>query len=241
MTTVTFSESHGVRYLHLDSPWIQGAMRLNAPDTLELAYTRQMMVWMLFHEDPHRIVQLGLGAGSLSRFVHYHFPHVQLCVVELNAAVIDACRQRFGLPDDSGRFKVLHADAMAYVSQACNHGLLDVLQVDLYDGNAYRPSLDTPAFYQGCAACLTDAGMMTVNLLGDADTLQSSMDAIAPFFHAICWLPETEDGNVIVMAFKHAPSIDFDVLHERAQRIAAATGLDAAQWVDGLLTWMQEG
>lgn len=240
MTTVTFSESNGVRHLHLGSPWIQGAMRLNSPNTLELVYTRHMMVWTLFHLQPRRIAQLGLGAGALSRFVHHHFPQAELCVVERNAAVIDACRQHFGLPDDSDRFVVKHSDAMAYVSNTVNHGLLDVLQVDLYDGDAYRPALNTSSFYQGCAACLADEGIMIVNLLGDAATLQASLDAIIPFFHAVCWLPETDDGNLIAMAFKRAPSIDFDILRRRAQRISASTGLEAAQWVDDLLTWMRD-
>ena len=44
---VTMSESAGVRYLHLGTPWIQGAMRIDAPLEIELEYVRRMMVWML--------------------------------------------------------------------------------------------------------------------------------------------------------------------------------------------------
>ncbi len=32
--TVTISEHAGVRYLHLDTPWVQGAMRLAKPDAV---------------------------------------------------------------------------------------------------------------------------------------------------------------------------------------------------------------
>ena len=43
----TISESDGVRYLHLDSVWIQGAMRIADPKALELEYIQRMMAWML--------------------------------------------------------------------------------------------------------------------------------------------------------------------------------------------------
>ena len=36
----TISEQGGVRYLHLDTPWIQGAMRIARPYALEVEYTR---------------------------------------------------------------------------------------------------------------------------------------------------------------------------------------------------------
>ena len=37
----------GVRYLHLGTPWVQGAMRIRKSLALELEYIQRMMVWML--------------------------------------------------------------------------------------------------------------------------------------------------------------------------------------------------
>ena len=69
---VNFSELRGVRYLHLGSEWIQGAMRLNKPNAIELEYAQQMMGWLLFLEPSKdfEILQLGLGTGALSKFSH---------------------------------------------------------------------------------------------------------------------------------------------------------------------------
>ena len=36
-----------MRYLHLGTPWVQGAMRIDEPLAIELEYVRRMMVWML--------------------------------------------------------------------------------------------------------------------------------------------------------------------------------------------------
>ncbi|HET9205711.1 MAG TPA: spermidine synthase, partial [Burkholderiaceae bacterium] len=60
----TISEQDGVRYLHLDTPWVQGAMLLKQPRTLVLEYVQRMMAWMLWREPERlahgRAVQLGL-------------------------------------------------------------------------------------------------------------------------------------------------------------------------------------
>ena len=43
MASIRLSEQAGVRYLQFGPQWIQGAMRLRRPWSLELEYTRQMM------------------------------------------------------------------------------------------------------------------------------------------------------------------------------------------------------
>ena len=63
----TIDEFEGVRFLHLGSSWVQGAMRLSKPDAIELEYVQMMMMWTLFLQAPRHIVQLGLGSGSSSR------------------------------------------------------------------------------------------------------------------------------------------------------------------------------
>ena len=72
----TISEFDGVRYLHLGTEWVQGAMRIRSPKKLELEYIQRMMAWMLWREagsldaDAGCAVQLGLGAGAITRFTH---------------------------------------------------------------------------------------------------------------------------------------------------------------------------
>ncbi|MBC7663772.1 MAG: spermidine synthase, partial [Caulobacter sp.] len=53
----TFTEFRGVRFLHLGTSWVQGAMRIDRPDHIELEYVQMMMLWMLFAEQPRHIVQ----------------------------------------------------------------------------------------------------------------------------------------------------------------------------------------
>ena len=238
---VTLSELDGVRYLHFGTEWVQGAMRIRKPDWPELEYAQQMMAWMLWNPAPRHVAQLGLGTGALTKFCYRQFPDAQVTAVELNQAVIGVCYAMFKLPDNDGRLNVVEMDAMDYVTNPANHGTLDVLQIDLYDATARGPVLDTPEFYQACAACLDDEGIMTINLFGDHPSYAKNLKAIKFAFPQVVSLPQVHDGNVVAIAFKTRRSIDVAALTERAADIVAQTKLPAKSWLKGLKTALEQG
>jgi len=231
---ITLSEIGGVRYLHFGTEWVQGAMRLRKPDWLELEYAQQMMAWMLFVEAPRHIVQLGLGTAALTKFCYRHFPTARVTAIELNPAVVQICEAMFHLPENDERLQVLEMDAMEFVVAAENHGSVDILQVDLYDATAKGPVLDTPEFYTACAACLSDEGVMIINLFGDHPSFVKNMRAMQRAFDKIICLPEVHDGNVIALAFVRHPTLDFAALHARAATVAQQTKLPTKAWLSGL-------
>ena len=117
---VTFSEEHGVRFLHFGTWWVQGAMRIDQPDVIELEYAQQMMAGLLFldpndkrlqHDKnkPFHMVQLGLGTGALTKFAHKQFPKARVTAVDLNPAVIVAARVMFNLPPPNKNLNLLDA------------------------------------------------------------------------------------------------------------------------------------
>jgi len=234
-------ESDGVRTLHLGSPVIQGAMRIDRPIDIELEYVQQMMMWLLFRDDVKHVVQLGLGAAALSKFCFFRLPNAQVTAVELDAGVIDLCRRHFGLPDNDARLNVLHMNALDYVADFSRRRSVDVLQVDLYDAQAKSPLLSTDAFYGMCASGLTADGIMTINLYCDWPEHLQHIQMIEKSFEAVAWLPEVHDGNIVAIAFKRAPTVDFDDLYTRADLIRRTFGLPANAWVDGLYHWMSDG
>jgi spermidine synthase len=209
-------------------------MRLRKPDWIELEYAQQMMAWMLFKREAGYIVQLGLGTGALTKFCYRQFSAAQVTAVELNPAVIGICRSMFKLPDEDERLAVYELDAMDFVTDPTQYGKIDVLQVDLYDATARGPVLDTPEFYQACAACLKPDGIMTVNLFGDHPSYVKNLKAMRFAFDAIVCLPEVHEGNVVALAFRQTPAFDFPALYDRAAEITAATKLPAKSWVNGL-------
>lgn len=231
---VTLSEMDGCRYLHFGTEWVQGAMRIRKPDWLELEYAQQMMAWMLFIENPQHIVQLGLGAASLTKFCYRQFPTAQVTAVELNPSVIQICRTMFKLPDNDARLTVVEMNAEQFVVDPTRHRTLDVVQVDLYDATARGPVLDSPAFYQACSDCLKPEGIMTVNLFGEHPSYSKNIKAMKHVFDQVICLPKVHDGNVIAIAFNTKITLDFSALHERAAQIKLSTKLPAKSWVNGI-------
>jgi spermidine synthase len=236
----TITEFQGVRSLHLGTSWVQGSMRVARPDAIELEYVQMMMMWMLFVPQPRRIVQLGLGSAALTKFCYQKFPDARVTAAELNPNVIAICHTYFGLPPNDAHLDVREMDALDFVMAPANHGTVDVLQVDLYDEEARGPVLDTPEFYQACADCLVDGGIMTANVFGDIVNYDKNLEAMALAFDAVVWLPEVHDANIVVIAFKQSPQLDFSVLYERAAEIRRRYNLPAKDWVNGLKEWMRD-
>lgn len=231
---VTLSELDGVLFLHFGTEWVQGAMRVRKPDWIELEYAQQMMSWMLFMPAPQHIVQLGLGAATLTKFCYRQFPQARVTAVDLNPAVIAVCASMFKLPACDARLSVIEMDALDFVCDSDNFGTIDILQVDLYDATARGPVLDTPEFYRACSACLTADGIMTVNLFGDHPSYAKNLKAMRFAFDSVLCLPEVHDGNVVAIAFNHASPLDFTALYQRAEVIKKNYKLPAKSWVDGL-------
>lgn len=239
---VTVSESDGVRYLHLGTPWVQGAMRVKKPLHLELEYVQRMMAWMLLRE-PQALteghaVQLGLGAAAITKFCHRKL-RMYTTAVELNPQVIEVCRQWFRLPLDDERLTVIEGDAGLYVRQPELEASADVLCVDLYDHEAASPVLDDESFYRGCHRLLAPGGVMSVNLFGRDASFERSVQRIAAAFgeEAIWVLRPTKEGNTVVLATKEPAVPPRAELAARAENIETRFALPAGKWLRMMKRW----
>ncbi len=236
LAPATISEHEGVRYLHLGTPWVQGAMRLRKPAQIELEYVQRMMAWMLLRPADAvaqgHAVQLGLGAGAITRFTH-GVMKMQTTAVELNPTVIGVNRAYFRLPADGARLRVLEMDAGHYLDSVAEPGSVDVLCIDLYDHEAAGPVLDSEAFYRAAARALADGGVMSVNLFGRHASFAASAARIAAAFAGgtVVSMQPTREGNTVVLALKAASLPEREELAVRAQQIDTRYGLPARKWL----------
>lgn len=232
---VTVSEHDGVRYLHLGSVWVQGAMRVRKPQQVELDYVQRMLAALLWLEPDAlagaQAVQLGLGAGALTRFTAQQLA-MATTAVEINPEVIVANQQWFRLP---ARVELVCGDAADWLAQAAP-ARVRLLHVDLYDEEAAAPVLDSAGFYAACRAVLEPGGVMAVNLFGrDASFAGSSARIAAAFGGDQVWsLRPTREGNTVVVAGRGVVVPPREVLAARAATIEARwgpLGLPARKWL----------
>lgn len=242
------SEHDGVRYLHLGSPWVQGAMRLSAPARIELEYVQRMAAALLWWPPEamagSRAVHLGLGAGALARLTLQAL-RMDTTVVELNPEVVAACRAWFRLPAPSDRFRVHLGDALHWLREEGSGWGARWLTVDLYDQEAAAPVLDDEDFYRACRAVLDEDGLMSVNLFGrDAQFSRSAARIEAAFGVGRVWmLRPTREGNVIVLASRRRPLPERAVLLQRAaawEALCQRQGLPARKWPRLLRPWASQ-
>ena len=238
----TLSEYDGVRYLHLGSEWVQGAMRIHSPRKLELEYIQRMMAWLLWRPSDApaegHAVQLGLGAGAITRFTHQTM-RWRTTAVEINPTVITACKLWFHLPADDARLKVVQDDAARWVTRQEHLETVDALCVDLYDHEAAAPVLDDEAFYAACRGVLAPGGLMTVNLFGRDTSFERSAARVAAAFGAtqVWQLAPTVEGNTVLVAGREVEVPDRDTLTARADAIQAKYRLPARKWLRLVSPW----
>ena len=225
---IDISEEAGVRYLHFGSSWVQGAMRIARPFALELDYTREMMMPLLLHADdwPRRVLQVGLGAASVTKFLYRYRPQSKLTVVEIEPRVEAAARQFFKLPDDPARIDIHHGDGADFMIESKQH--YDLILVDGFDAEARAGRLDTLPFYLDCRARLADEGLLCVNLLSRRKDFRSSVTRLEQAFdgRAIA-VPSCDSGNAIALgAVTTTTDLSLEELKDAAKRLKQETGLN---------------
>lgn len=234
--SIEVSEKSGVRYLHFSADWIQGAMRIRKPNALELSYSRDMMAGLLLRDPPwpRNALLIGLGAASLVKFIYHQMPDTHITVVEIDRQVEIVARLHFHLPDDPERIHIVIGDGADFVRQ--DGKKFDAIFVDGFDKNGRAGILDTSPFYQACRARLTDAGLMSVNLLGRNRGFAASAERITEAFEQRALIfPSCDSGNTIAFgAGNDLIDVPAAELAERAGHIKATMGLDLAQVVPRL-------
>lgn len=226
---IDISEEAGIRYLHFGSRWIQGAMRIARPWHLELDYTREMMVPLLLRDErrfPRKVLLIGLGAASLTKFIYRNLPLAHLTVVEIEPRVAIAAKQYFKLPEDDKRIHLVIADGAQYVLGT--EKKFDLILVDGFNERARPGELNTLPFYQACRTRLTEHGIMAVNLIGLTRGVQDSFSHIATAFDTRALMfPSCDSGNVIAFASAgETVEIALDDLRERAADLKENSGLN---------------
>jgi spermidine synthase len=225
---IAVSEERGVRYLHFGTHWVQGAMRISRPDALVLDYTRAMMAVLLLLPRPSSALVIGLGAGSVAKFLHRYFPDMRVLVVEINAKVIDVAREYFCLPEDSAHFSIEVADGFEFVLTSKRR--FDLVMVDGFDHNACAGPLESLPFYLACCDRLSRRGAMAVNLLGHSRGFRAAVKRIEmAFSEQTLPLSPCKDGNVIVFGVRGPGTKRREgQLVQRAQALHAETNLNLA-------------
>lgn len=220
--TVEVIEVDGVRSLYLGSVTIQSSMRIKTPFALELAYSRGMMAFLLFTQTAKQVLSIGLGGGSVPKFIHTFCPEITQTVVEINPQIIATACSHFFVPDNDERLSIIEGDGIAHLAHHPNSA--DVLMIDAFDSVGIPPDFCSQDFFDSCEHALSHDGIFVINLWGSDKNFDVYLRRIEQSFDdKVLVLPTGKPGNIVVFGFKAgfktAPLHTITQLRERAKML----------------------
>lgn len=195
-----------------------------------------MACLLLRHEPdwPRRVLLIGLGAGSLAKFIYQHRPNAHITAVEIDDRIPPIAHQHFRLPIDPKRLRIVIADGADHIEQT--HNRYDAIFLDGFGPNAQPGRLNTVDFYTACRSRLTQDGLLVSNLLSRNRGYATTIERIRQIFNkrAVVF-PSLDSGNAIIFAAS-GETIDVSLEEMRllGKQLKIDTGLDLRSTISRL-------
>ena len=150
---------------------IQSHVDLDDPGLIRFEYLRRIgnvldVCWP--PAQPIRILHLGAGALTLTRYVQATRPGSRQTVIELDPELVTFVTSQLPLPHGTD-LQVLIGDARAELKKVA--GRFDAIIVDIFTGSDTATHLSHDGFYREILQRLTNRGVLLVNI-GDDDGLE---------------------------------------------------------------------
>lgn len=212
------------RELRFGNHIVQSTHIAAVPDILQLDYTRVMIGGLALVADPARILHVGLGGGTIPRFIHRHWPDVRQTVVELSPEVIDVAYRFFDLPT-SQRLDVIAGDGARFLARGTQQ--FDAIYLDAYHAEGASPEVQNIDTLLAARERMNTAGWLFCNAWGsqreNLRILTNQLRELFPVLHAIS---VRQDSNVIFFGSVHARLPAPHALMTRAKALARRIPVD---------------
>lgn len=198
---VVVSEEAGIRTLTFGSDAKQSCLDVHKPERLVLAYTQWMMASILLPARLEKVLVLGIGGGSLIRFLLHHHPTCTVDAVDISGIVISLLSDYF-LLNKSKRCRIIQDDASCFAAQS-PRGIYDLILVDLFEPDRMAPVLFAEEFYGDVRRLLRMDGVMAANFWsGDKKAYRIAKKAAATAFsQQLLAMSVKKRSNTIMLAF----------------------------------------
>lgn len=224
---VEISDRGNYRYLYFNGKFLQSKMALDAPHRLVLPYTRYMMLSLMFLPDPKRILLIGLGAGSLVRYLSAMLPQCHIDAVDHSQEVIDLARGYFKLPE-TDNITIHCQDGVAFLENRSNEAPYDIILLDAFDELGIADVIYNRNFFAICRNHLTEQGILCSNLWSGASAeLARVTSELEECFTTTLTCPVPNRGNVISYSFKQTIALNsFNSSDQKPDKLQSRFMLD---------------
>jgi spermidine synthase len=213
--TLTFVHDDGHRI-------VESRYRVDAPDALDVAYTRVMFASYLFRREQERCLIVGLGGGSMVRFIRRFFPDVAIDVVEIDPLVVEVAARYFDVRP-SERVRIITRDAHDFIEQTQQR--YDVVYLDAFlaesdatDSTGVPLKLRTLEFLGKVRQHLRPEGLVVSNI-HERPSTPGDIETLGTGFASSYVFPVPGTGNIIVVASTSARRVNPAELESRGREL----------------------
>jgi len=195
-----------IRSLHFGNKTQQSASLLNNPFLLIHKYAQAMMLPLSWLK-AERVLILGLGSGSMVKYLYNYFQSIQIDAIELRSRIIELATEYFLLPEPDARLNIINQSAFDWLQQAPTDRKYDLICVDMFltSPSGKDISVDISSVVLKLRQLLSDSGVAVFNHLGDSIYSYSACLPLAHIFPRQLYTIDIESTNTLLLACKSAP------------------------------------
>jgi spermidine synthase len=196
----------------------QSCVDLKHPDRLVFEYTQMMLGALFLKPDPHDVLVIGLGGGTLPRTLAKLLPQSAVDVVEIDPAVVRVAQQYFDFHADA-RMKVVEQDGRAYVRATLRTSKrYDLIMLDAYEHQYIPEHMLTREFLTEVRSLLQPGGIVAANTFSSSRLYQNESVTYHSVFGDFYNL---KSGNRVILA-ANGPLPTLDTIRRSSQDFEAA-------------------
>lgn len=190
------------RYLLVDDV-VQSVMDIREPARACLPHAQWLGLSLL--SQPSSILMAGLGGGDIIRHFRAAKNSAEFSCCEPCPQIIHAYQQYFAQDVKPCDVELLQEDINDFIPQCQRQ--FDLIIVDVFTGDLQPDFLTQEAFYQESLECLSDQGIMALNVKAEQQEslLQLALMLRRVFSKKLLMIPVAGCDNIIMFAFKGRP------------------------------------
>lgn len=163
---------------------------------LPVVYTRYMTVGLAYAKAIDSILEIGLGGGRTSWYIHKTLPNTSVTTVELDPEVISLAKKYFGIREENN-FNIVARDGRIYLAK--NTSQYDMILIDAYRGPFVPFHLLTKEFYSLVKSKLKAGGVVVQNIEPSTMLFDAAIVTIKSVFDNIDLFEA--GGNIVTVAY----------------------------------------
>lgn len=189
-----------LRAMHFGNSTQQSTSLLCNPFFLVHKYAQAMLLPLCWLQ-AKRVLVLGLGAGSIVKYLYQYHPELKIDTVELRSSVTEVAHDFFMLPKPDERLTIYNSSAEDWLKGEIKHKY-DLIIVDLFlTGNDDKDiTVDIATSLQRIPERLSDKGVATFNHLGKNIKAYPGFNEIKKGFNYPLHSIDIESTNSILLA-----------------------------------------